>query len=510
MKFALFRKIGPKMALAFSLLILLYCVNTLYNQSSLDTMTESGTDIYSIHFRSLSHAMRGVRDVQQLKSAMLELAMFEDGSKDTSSFRSVRSNIDQIRGRVGQLQAGFDSRGITRADDEIAELLRICENLDGYANKIETFLDRGERDSIKHLYNNLFEKDFEELSDQITDVVNITSSLAKADARTVRSKSEVISGVSWLFFGVMVISLASFGVFLTRNIKGQLGCEPYEAAMITKELSSGNFTIDLEKKKELGLYKDLKSTVEVLRSVIAEVTSIAEELSRASNQLANGAQSISEGANDQASAAQEVAASMEQMTASIEVNTSSAEKTEQMSKAAAEEVRKSNDSVVQTAESMQTINDRIGLIGQIVRQTNILALNAAVEASHAGDHGKGFAVVAAEVRKLAENSKSASDEILNISNESVVIANKSGEMLSKLIPVILETSEHLQQIVHSSKEQSSSSSQVNNALQQLNNVIQQNAAHSEEIASGSDELAHMAKKLRESMRFFKLKAVTNG
>jgi len=153
---------------------------------------------------------------------------------------------------------------------------------------------------------------------------------------------------------------------------------------------------------------------------------------------------------------------------------------------------------------MQDIAEKVSIIGEIARQTNILALNAAVEAARAGEHGKGFAVVAAEVRKLAERSQVAAVEIDLLTKNSVKATDESGRLLAAIAPEIGKTAKLVQEIAAASIEQNSGADQVNNAIQQLNQVTQQNAAASEEMATSSEELAGQAEALLEMISFFKL------
>ena len=127
-----------------------------------------------------------------------------------------------------------------------------------------------------------------------------------------------------------------------------------------------------------------------------------------------------------------------------------------------------------------------------------------MEAARAGEHGKGFAVVASEVRKLAERSKLAADEIAKISSNSLAVTEATERILVELAPEIMRTAELVQEIAASSSEQSAGVDQVNNALNDLNNIIQENAAASEELATSAEELAGQADQLKSMIAYFRL------
>jgi methyl-accepting chemotaxis protein len=198
--------------------------------------------------------------------------------------------------------------------------------------------------------------------------------------------------------------------------------------------------------------------------------------------------------------------------------------TEKIALKAAGDAREGGQAVESTVEAMKDISEKINVIEEIARNTNLLALNAAIEAARAGEHGKGFAVVASEVRKLAERSQKAAGEIGELSKSSVAIAEKAGEMLGKIVPDIQKTAELVQEISASSKEQNAGAEQINKSILQLEQVIQQNASAAdqmasavteqsgqvEEMASMSEELESQAEYLQEAVAFFRIDGLEKG
>ncbi len=246
-----------------------------------------------------------------------------------------------------------------------------------------------------------------------------------------------------------------------------------------------------------------------LRSVIADVKQAGDNVSSGSKEMSESAEQMSDGASRQATSTEEVSSSMEEMDSNIQQNAENAQETEKIAQKAAEDAQRGGESVEKTVEAMKNIAEKITIIEEIARNTNLLALNAAIEAARAGEYGKGFAVVASEVRKLAERSQKAAGEISELSTSSVDVAEEAGTVLKELVPGIRRTAELVQEISASSAEQRSGSAQVNKALAQLDQVVQQNASQAEEMAGTSEELSGQADQLREVIGFFETEAV-NG
>ncbi len=268
-------------------------------------------------------------------------------------------------------------------------------------------------------------------------------------------------------------------------------------------ISKGDLTVELRKRSDNDeLMISLNEMVRSMAKIITDFRKASNNIVGASQQMSTTSQELSEGATEQSSSAEQVSSSMEEMVANINQNTDNAQQTEKIALKAASDIIEGNKSVAITVRSMKEIAEKIAIIGEIARKTDLLAINAAIEAARAGEHGKGFAVVATEVRKLAERSQIAANEIDELSKTSVKIAEQSGILLEKIVPDIQNTSRLVQEIAASSMEQNAGANQVNNAIQQLNKIIQQNAAAAEQMATSSEELSAQAEQLLDNIAFF--------
>jgi len=278
-----------------------------------------------------------------------------------------------------------------------------------------------------------------------------------------------------------------------------------EITNVAEEIAMGNLMVTAKERSQHDkLMQALSSMIKQLTEVVESVKNTADGVAAGSQELTSSSEQMSQGATEQAAAAEEASSSMEQMTSNIKQNADNASQTEKIALKSSGDAKEGGKAVTETAEAMREIAGKISIIEEIARQTNLLALNAAIEAARAGEHGKGFAVVASEVRKLAERSQTAAAEINQLSASSIKVAERAGDMLTKIVPDIQRTSELVQEITASSNEQNSGAEQINSAIQQLNQVIQQNAATSEEMAATAGELSSQADQLLDKISFFRL------
>jgi len=315
---------------------------------------------------------------------------------------------------------------------------------------------------------------------------------------------------------VIIISIIAAGLtifigfFFSKDISGGIN----RTIIFADKISGGDLTFEIDhkllnQKDEIGQLNHAFYRMMIkLKEIVENIMNGADNIADASAHMSSTSQQMSQGASEQASSTEEVSSSMEEMTSNILQNTDNSMQTEKISVFAVDGINKVAKASNQSLSSIKEIAQKITIINDIAFQTNILALNAAVEAARAGEHGKGFAVVAAEVRKLAERSKVAADEIDVLSKTSVGVTENAVKLMDELIPEIQKTAKLVQEITAASQEQNNGADQINSAIQQLNSITQQNAAAAEELASSSEELAGQAEQLKDNISFFQIEIST--
>lgn len=239
-----------------------------------------------------------------------------------------------------------------------------------------------------------------------------------------------------------------------------------------------------------------------LREVVGQMHEVGTMLVEANTQLTQSAGAISEGASRQASESEQVSSTVEELAASMQQTSDNAQQCEVINAKSMDSLAHLQEVTQQNASVVTAIGDRIGVMNGIAQQTNILALNAAVEAARAGEHGRGFAVVAAEVRKLAEQSAKAADEVVGLVGKAVQIAATAREQFTAITPDLAESRRLTQEVSAAAQQQRVGTDQISTSVQELTQVAQGNAASSEQLAASAVSLKEMADRLNRLLNYY--------
>jgi methyl-accepting chemotaxis protein len=298
-----------------------------------------------------------------------------------------------------------------------------------------------------------------------------------------------------------VVILYMFNEFISKNIS--------KIVSRLSHLKNGELSVskqELKSSDEIGLIWDSITQVDTnMTEIIKEIDENTDELTRTSIDIKDISISIARGSNEQASSSEEVLATIEELVASIGSNSDNVSMTESIAVKTQSGILKMTSEAKLSLQYIKDIAKKITIVNDIAFQTNLLALNAAVEAARAGEQGKGFSVVAMEVRRLAERSKIAADEIIKLAQDCVVITENSHSLMNSLIPEIENTNNLIKEIASTSMEQKTGVNQISSAIYQLNDIIQNNSYIADKLLKNSDNLEKESKRLRTKIGFFSIK-----
>jgi methyl-accepting chemotaxis protein len=494
-----------KLALAFSVMAALLCIVAGYGLYNLSQSKAALEEVIHVHANRLQKNLElkilQLNVVRAQKNLLLAQTP-EDVRNQTTTGDAARKSFETLLAEMTSSATADRSSFWTNMgnaakvsladDDEVRKLM----NANEHAAAIALSLGKG-REHTAALGGFL---------DQ--GVLYNRENMAKASSDTDAQFHQSLTITGFTVAAALIIAIAmAFWVSITvsRGLSN--------ANHVLRTVAGGDLTWRNENnaKDEIGeMLASLDTMVERLRTVVGDALVASGNVSSGSEQLSSASEQISQGATEQAAAAEEASASMEEMAANIKQSADNAAQTEKIARQSAKDAEISGDAVSRAVAAMSTIAQKITIVQEIARQTDLLALNAAVEAARAGEHGKGFAVVASEVRKLAERSQTAATEISQMSCDTVKSAQEAGEMLIRLVPNIRKTAELVSEISAACREQDVGASQINQAIQQLDQVTQQNAGASEEMSATSVELASQAEELQSSIAFFKVDGDDNA
>jgi len=494
--------VKKKMILGFSGIFLLFIVFGYYTTNQINQLTNTTEKMYQ-HPLTVTRASliadvnivkmhRSMKDVALSKDSLtLESAIKKVSQYEKEVFRQFKIVHERILGETGKALITKTEQKFINWKPIRNEVIRLMQQ-----SKRQEASDITKQKGTRHV------EQLDKLMDELVDYAAEKGTGFFNKAQNTGATALYTTIAFMIFFAIITIITA---ILLIANITRPL------ARMIkaVNELNTGNGDmtrrLPVNGRDEIAQVADgLNHFIEKVQQALIQVKTTAETISSASNQLTSAAQTLSSGSSEQAANIEQTSSALEQMGASVSQNSENAKMTDAIAVQAASEADDGGQAVSNTLNAMREIASKINIIEDIAYKTNLLALNAAIEAARAGEHGKGFAVVAAEVRKLAERSQMAAQEIGIQATSSVEIAEKAGILLSQMVPNIQKTAGLVQEITAASEEQSGGIREVTAAVNQLDRVGQKNAAASEQLASTAEQMHAQAKSLTNTLSSFNL------
>ncbi|MDR3469520.1 MAG: methyl-accepting chemotaxis protein, partial [Xanthobacteraceae bacterium] len=487
-----------KLGLTFAVIIVLSGATAWLGISNMESLETTLGNVVDGPVKRLSGSQQRDTDLMYVVRAEKNLVM-ATSKEDIARFDGELVKLRQTL--LSDLESA-EANGTVQGKPLWAGAKTAVQQLAAVEDKMRAAVARGDHEEARVLSTTDGRQHVGEAAKYLADLVTLNRGLldkARAEAR------QQYESARTLMMTIVVGSLL-VAVFAALWIALSIARALTRAGALAQAVAGGDLTqtIDNASRDEVGdLIGHINEMVLRLRGVVAEALSAADNVSAGSQELSSSSEELSQGATEQASSAEEASSSMEQMAANIKQNADNAAQTEKIARQSAADAQASGEAVGRAVEAMRTIAEKITIVQEIARQTDLLALNAAVEAARAGEHGKGFAVVASEVRKLAERSQTAAAEISTVSSQTVKVAAEAGDMLTRLVPDIQKTAGLVSEISAACREQDVGADQINQAIQQLDKVTQQNASASEEMSATSEELAAQAETLQSSIAYFR-------
>ncbi|MBI9061154.1 MAG: HAMP domain-containing protein [Marinilabiliaceae bacterium] len=503
--------ITRKLGLGFGVILVLIFANGILTFTSISNSRNQNKILTEVYSPS-SDKLRELSTMVTNSKMLIRNWVFIDkqsGTPDKINLQELHeSDFPALRDDINSYTDGWEDGDVTRLDSmfhSVDSLFQMQQYIMNSLSSFEAYEDAMVLFEVEPQVQEGGEVII--LADElIRNVEFLANKYMKMSDEALLETNSSFSFLRW-FIGIMSLIIIVISAVTAYILYKTIVFPLNKGVVFAQAIGKGDLTakVDVQQDDEIGeLAKALVTMADNLKKTVMSIKYNANDLVSNSTQLKSSSLQLSKGSADQAASAEEVSTSIEEMVANIDQNTDNAIQTEKITIETAKDVNVADDLSSQAANVMKDVSQKINVISDIAFQTNILALNAAVEAARAGEHGRGFSVVAAEVRKLAERSKAAADEIVSLVKTGLKVSTEAGDKSKALVPDIEQTTQLIKEISAASMEQKTGAEQINLAMQQLNMITQENASSSDELTQSSNALANLANNLKSAVSYFNI------
>jgi methyl-accepting chemotaxis protein len=533
--------VSRKMVCAFGIVCGLCVIMGVYTFLVFRSIAVQCTEVSSVHFPSVVNLDAAREAMNGLRRSDIDLMICQTPDCIANHSRSRSEALDAYQTDMKNYEPMIST------GEERARFQKMASSFAGYleiSNRGIEFVKAGKSgEALDALSSESTNATFKDALAAINSAIEF-----KVDAGTNSSQGVTQSATRATWVGsslvlLIVILCAITGASLTREIAPRINrLKNAVQALANKDLS---VSVRVSGTDEIGrLGEAFNTSVDSMRSVLQSVGKAAEMLSSSTTEISTRAVQNAGNAHTESSKINQIAAAAQEMTATISEISHNAESAATASRASAQTADKGgavmqsaaatmekiaaatssvSDKMTSLARRSEEIGKVVNVIQEISEQTNLLALNAAIEAARAGEHGRGFAVVAGEVRRLAERTKTATEEIagtirniqdetretLNVMNDSrtaVETGLKETSHAHQSLEAIIESSRQVEHqinlIATAATQQTSASSEISESAGQISQLSNETAHASEEAVAALKNLAELASDLDGMIRQF--------